>query len=594
MFLKALLDFSSTIGLPPRMYKTGNQHWEIELGIDGKLKSVRPLHRTVIQTKRVQGKKEEVEQQILGVERELPHISRNGVNPKLLTDTAEYVLKIGEDSERALLYHDEYCKLAHDCFESTGEVRVKAVAIFSSSDPFGQVSSFLERFPVEEEIDQSHAIGFLVDGIDPTQLPSVQQYWADYTDRKMVEKKEFLSQPCLVTGEVKPVARKSEFKIQGVPRALPQGASLVSAFRDSFMSYGLTQNENTPISVDALEKVSKALNYLLSDRQHHIRIGNMVYVYWGATEQLNPLTLITEPTTEDLRNNFTSPASTLRSEIDALSFHLAVLSSESAGGRIIVRSFSSQTLGQIQNNLKTWFEYQGLIDNYTGAIGNPVGIFQLAAVTQRVSKNLEIPARVVDSLSSAALYGKPIPREVLQKVVLRIRQERQVLYAQAVLIKTILMSEGIKLMPELDQNMESLAKPRDKMAYACGRLMAVFESIQWYAVKDVAANVTSRYYSSASSKPALVLGVLATAARNHLSKLRTAMPGMAVILDRELQDIYSSLPSAALPNALTLQERAIFDMGYYQQKSAVRQKAGEKKAEKKTTEVTENSLALSC
>lgn len=578
MFLKALLDFSSNLNLPPQMYKFGNQQWEIELGIDGKLKSVRPLWRTVIHTKRVKGQKEEVEKQILGVERKLPHISRNGVEPKLLTDTAEYVLKIGEDTERALLYHDEYRDLVEECATSTGNPKVKAVAIFLSCDPFDQVTRFLERFPVEAEIDQSHVIGFVVDGIDPTQLPEIQRFWSDYTDQKMVQKKEFLCQTCLVTGEVKPVARKSEFKIQGVPGALPQGASLISAFRESFMSYGLVQNENTPISVDALEKLSKALNYLLSDNQHHIRFGNMVYVYWGATEQINPLTLITEPTTEDLRNTLTSPASTLRGEIDANRFHFTVLSSESAGGRIIVRAFTSETINQIKKNLSTWFKYQALIDNYTGEVGNPVGIFQLAAATQRVSKNLEIPPKIIENLSSAALYGKPISREVLQKVVLRIRQERHITYVQAVLIKTILSFEGVKFMPELDRKMELLSKERDKMAYGCGRLMAVFESIQWYAVKDVAANVTSKYYASASSMPAIVLGVLATGARNHLSKLRTSMPGMAVILDRELQEIYSSFPFATFPNSLSLQERAIFDMGYYQQKSAVRQKAEEKKA----------------
>jgi CRISPR-associated protein Csd1 len=594
MFLKALVDFSETLHLPPRMYKLGSQHWEIELTLDGNLKNVRPLWRTVIQTKREKGKKgkEEIEKEILGVERELPHISRNAVESKLLTDTSEYVLGKGENPERAKLYHEDYRKLIEACRDATKAPAVRAIATFIANKPLEQVTSFLEKFPANEEIDQSHVIGFFVDNTDPIQLAEVQQFWSDYMDKKMAATKELLIQTCLVTGKILPIARKTEFKIQGVPGTFSQGAFLVSAFRDAFSSYGLTQNENTPISVDALERLSKALNHLLADKQHHVRIGKLVYVYWGATETINPLTLITEPTTEDMKNLLTSAASTLRSEIDEESFHVAALSSESAGGRIIVRSFASSAISQIKKNLKTWFEAQALINNSSGIIGNPVGIFRLAAVTERNSENIEIPPRILDWLSSAAMNGRQIPREVLQKVVAQIRASRQVSYAQAVLIKTILYLEGIKLMPELDRKMESLPKDEYKMAYGCGRLMAVFEAIQWYAQGSVGANVTSKNYSSASSTPARILGFLASGAQNHLAKLRRTMPGMAVTLEKELQEIYSGLPLAYFPNLLSLQERGIFDIGYYQQKAIrMKQKVEKENGLNTETEVDSDSLA---
>ena len=55
-------------------------------------------------------------------------------------------------------------------------------------------------------------------------------------------------------------------------------------------------------------------------------------------------------------------------------------------------------------------------------------------------------------------------------------------------------------------------------AYLCGRLFAVFDRLQYLALGGVNAGVVERYYASASTTPALVMGRLFRNAQFHLAK----------------------------------------------------------------------------
>ena len=55
-------------------------------------------------------------------------------------------------------------------------------------------------------------------------------------------------------------------------------------------------------------------------------------------------------------------------------------------------------------------------------------------------------------------------------------------------------------------------------AYLCGRLFAVFDRLQYFALGGVNAGVVERYYASASVTPALVMGRLFRNAQFHLAK----------------------------------------------------------------------------
>ena len=115
-------------------------------------------------------------------------------------------------------------------------------------------------------------------------------------------------------------------------------------------------------------------------------------------------------------------------------------------------------------------------------------------------------------------------------------------------------------------------------AYQCGRLMAVYAAIQTRAMgKNLGAGVIQRYYTSASTSPALVFGRLSQLAQHHLTKIESK--GAVVFYEKLLAEISEKIGSR-IPTTLTLQQQAEFALGYYQQRAAM----FEKKTDDETTE----------
>lgn len=115
-----------------------------------------------------------------------------------------------------------------------------------------------------------------------------------------------------------------------------------------------------------------------------------------------------------------------------------------------------------------------------------------------------------------------------------------------------------------------------KPAYHCGRLLAVLANLQRAALGDVGAGVVQRYYAAASQTPGLILGRLASNARNHLGKLEG---GLAFWYENEIASVMGKLGDGA-PRILDLEGQGLFALGYYQQLAALR-------GGKKSTNVSE-------
>lgn len=105
-------------------------------------------------------------------------------------------------------------------------------------------------------------------------------------------------------------------------------------------------------------------------------------------------------------------------------------------------------------------------------------------------------------------------------------------------------------------------------AYHCGRLMAVLAALQRAALGDVGAGVVQRYFSAASSTPALVLGRLTRNSQAHLNKLTG---GLSYWYEEKIAAIWGRIKDT-IPKTLTLEEQSLFALGYYQQMADMRKK----------------------
>lgn len=105
-------------------------------------------------------------------------------------------------------------------------------------------------------------------------------------------------------------------------------------------------------------------------------------------------------------------------------------------------------------------------------------------------------------------------------------------------------------------------------AYHCGRVLAILAALQKRALGSVGAGVIQRYYASASTNPGLVFGRLLKNAQNHIDKLGPEKSGYLELL---LAQTMQSIPYA-FPQVLSLQEQALFGLGYYHQIADLRKK----------------------
>ena len=115
----------------------------------------------------------------------------------------------------------------------------------------------------------------------------------------------------------------------------------------------------------------------------------------------------------------------------------------------------------------------------------------------------------------------------------------------------------------------------NNQAYLLGRLFSLLESVQDASSGgQLNTTIKEQYLNSMCSTPALVMAQLLKLKESHIKKLRRDKPGLAINLDKQVMEIVDRL-EIQIPRQLSLEEQAVFMLGYYHQT----QKRYEKKQE---------------
>ena len=126
---------------------------------------------------------------------------------------------------------------------------------------------------------------------------------------------------------------------------------------------------------------------------------------------------------------------------------------------------------------------------------------------------------------------------------------------------------------------ESLDAELKHPAYVCGRLLAVYDRLQYAAQGDVNVTVADRYYGMASTHPQLALPKLEQLSRAHLKKLRRSNRGAAVNIEREIDELMSRL-GGTFPPQLSMEDQGRFAIGFHHQKADDQKHIADAKARK--------------
>lgn len=381
--------------------------------------------------------------------------------------------------------------------------------------------------------------------------------------------KEKIYRQCSITGKRELIA-----KTHRVIKGIKGGDKVLVCFNnDSDKSYCNEQSYNSNISELAVKKYTKALNYLLTDKNHNEYMDGATIVHWamnlnekdediyhslifGSSDSMDEEH--TEKMIDDLLkdakqanlSNKQLDISYIDSDVD---FYIIGLKPNTS--RLSLKFLYKRKFGEIIKNIARFQEDVCIIGNEKIV---PFWRIKKELISPKSSKdevNLALLAKIFESI----VYGTPYPKELLSTVIRRVRTDDTKFNSiRAGLIKACINRQYNKKEEEL-----KLALDKENMneAYLCGRLFAVLEKIQENA-SSVKLNRTIKdgYFAATSVKPAANFPKLIRLSQNHLKKDEYSVKN-----NNLMSEIINCLGDE-FPDNLSLQEQGKFMIGYYHQR----------------------------
>jgi CRISPR-associated protein Csd1 len=405
------------------------------------------------------------------------------------------------------------------------------------------------------------------------------------------------AKPCSVCG-------KSDFPVEDIPHGMikkvpdgqSSGCALVSYNENAFESYELKGNNNSSVCTNCAKTYVEGLNWLLANGSEvsvtdkkgkntsKFRYSNRrnfgfdtAMVFWTRdNRQLEEIEQIEAPTEADVARMIDSLSVGREKDgryLETERFYSCTLSG--AAARIAVRDWIETSLGEFRKAVVEWFK-EIAISRYDSDQGKIAAyyapLYDMARSCQRKNsdgsydKDDTATARVAAALWRAALHGGSVPLWILTRVLQRARLDKHgITPERAALIKLILRraNKGGGFMIT-----ESRVDGQRPVAYVCGQIFAKLESIQYAALGDRNAGVREKYFTYAMTTPAAAFGRLFNLHSKHFTKLKSEKPGLAVTLDKELQELCKDIEIDKFPQLFHLEEQGQFAIGYYHQKQA--------------------------
>jgi len=578
MILAALNDYyqrlleSGAEGVSVPGYSQENISYALVLNEDGKLVDVESL--LDLSGKKPQPRSMSVPQ---------PEKRTAGIKPNFFWDKTSYVLGVSATSKRSEQEHAAFIDFHKQVLGETDDVGLSAFLLF------------LTRWKPEEFGDNPHFQrhgDHLLDTNVVFRLDGEQRYLHECPAARAARSRLLGTESdspyitCLVTGKSASIARLHP-AIKGVNGAQSSGASIVSFNLDSFSSYGKSQGENAPVSKQAAFAYTSALNYLLRRDVHNrqrLQIGDATVVFWAVGEKQEADSAeslfadFMDPAADDERRTADVEKALLQVKeglpLEALGTgirddtRLFVLGLAPNASRLSIRFWEAGTLRSFAEKLARHYDDLSLLPPPWKS-PPPIWRLLLATAPSRDgrAKSEDVAPLLAGEMARAILTGGPYPYSLLGTLLMRLRADGDISGVRVALCKAVLArakrlgQKGISK-GELPVSLDTT---NTDPGYVLGRLFASLENIQRLALGgQVNATIRDKYYGAASATPAGIFPVLLRNSKHHLSRLRKDKPGLAVVLEKEVEDIVDLL-GTSFPRSLRMESQGHFAIGYYHQ-----------------------------
>ena len=574
--LQALMDYGNGLDSEPG-FKTREVRWCIEIATDGRFLNILPLgdgNRGAMQTR-------------------CPdmHGMNAGGKSHFLVETVQTVallFKANEEPKKIAGAEEKHGFFVGMLRKASDSIPGLLPLVNMLEDD--AILAELREALTKHRVKPADWLGWRVDGMDPRENKTVQAWWREWRKTDMCGDSPDPAIPsgdtgdgamvCLLTGEAtQPLPTHPKITGLSGVGGLGTGDVMVGFDKAAFGSFGLDQSANAAMSAEAAQKYVDGLNDLI--RNHSRKLANALVVHWFREQ------IAQEDDPLEWLNSFESPEQTEAAALAAARRLLDSIRSgergdlgdnryyaltlSGASGRVMVRDWMEGRFEDLVRSVEAWFADLAIVArDGKGQAHDP----KFMAVCGSLVRELkDFPAPTAATLWKVAVQHLPIPQPLMAQALARFRtdlvdkDQPPFSHARMGLIKAYF----VRLKPGGDTTMTAYLNPEHPApAYHCGRLLAIFSSLQRAALGDVGAGVVQRYYAAASQTPGLIIGRLASNARNHLGKLDG---GLAYWYENQIADVMARLGDGA-PRILDLNGQGLFALGYYQQLTALR--AGKK------------------
>lgn len=407
--------------------------------------------------------------------------------------------------------------------------------------------------------------------------PEVKKKWEEFYKSEMNDPEDSVIAQCAVSGEFEPIARVHD-KIKGVYGGLSTGSVLVGFNNPSEESYGNEQSYNSNISEKVMRKYTEALNYLLANDKHKIILDDMTIIFWamdstGKCEDAFMAALglsdnMAAADTEKLLHDVWSNAKDGKAYLEQLekldgideNVDFYMVGFKPNVSRLAIKFIDRKKYSDVLWNIA---KFQQDVK-----IKGSMPVVPIYAVKKELkspkSSNEKIDPTLMTEIWKSVINNNRHPMQLLSTLVKRVKTDVDLDMNS---VRAGFLKSCINRIEGREEITMGLNTDNNNQAYVCGRLFAVLEKLQQDASNNsLNATIKNKYFSSASSKPALVFPKLIKLAQTHLNKLKGKKRW--VYYDKTITEIMCNL-DGRFPETLLLQEQGEFEIGYYQQKQVL-------------------------
>lgn len=600
MLIKALCDYydelSAEGNILPECYSKVNVHFLICLSPEGEIANLINWQEVQI-TENAKGK---IKEKLVPRETVMPlRTEKSGIESNIIEHRPLYIFGLNL-TDKGFTPDDRTHKAekSHNAFVGKNLKFIKGL----DSPLINAYRKFIEKWKPADETKNKYLLSigklyknayfaFCMNGCPDKLLHEdslIKERWENkFNIEKASSRCDIMSQ-CAISGQNAPIARVHS-KLKGVYGGLATGSVLIGFNNSSECSYCNEQSYNSNISADAMRKYTEAFNYLLNNKKHKALIDDMTIVFWASggigNERCSQLfsyimfdeknTMNKKETDEMLENlmlsaykgNITQERISTAENIDTdVDFYMVGIKPNSS--RLALKFIYRKKFGEILENIAKFQSDMQITDKIS-----PVPLWKLKGELtspKSSSENRKVDPSLMAEIFKSVIQGISFPKYLLSTLVRRVKTDKYINNVRAGAIKACINRE-LRLLGQKEEIKLSLDYNNKNQAYLCGRLFAVLEKLQ----QEVSGNSLNRtikdaYFSSASSKPAIIFPKLINLAQNHLKKV-----GSPVYFNKLIQEIIEEI-DGEFPETLILSDQGKFIIGYYQQFQSFFNKSSDK------------------